>query len=1021
MSPAAKGKNHQALADDAPLEDEIEEAEEGVSINYIIFTLIVGLLLLLNWLGIFKTVLGIDTAIILTLVGGYKIFLGALESLFRRKISVDLAIALAAIAALSIKQYLAAAEVMFIMLVGEALESFAVDRTRGAIKKLIDLSPKKARVVREGKEQKIEVERLVAGDRVIVKPGERIPVDGEVLSGYSSVDQSTITGESIPVEKSAGSKVYSGTINQLGSLEIRAEKVGEDTLLSRIIHLVEEAQSQKAPIQKVADRYAKFFVPIIILVAAISWLITRDLVRSVSILIIACPCALVLATPTAIFAGIGRMAKEGILVKGGAYLEAMGRVGLIALDKTGTLTQGKPRLVSIIPFQEYSEQQVLSLAALAEQHSEHLLARIVVEEAKRRSVDIGQCEHFLVKPGLGVEAVYQGKRVFVGSRKLLQEEGIEFDAAAIKVLEEVERKGQTIILISCEQKLAGAITMQDEIRPEAIETIRKLKKLGLKLTLLTGDNELVAKQIAHQAGIDEYAANLLPDGKVDRIRKWQEEGYVVAMVGDGINDAPSLTAANVGIAMGSIGSDIAIDAADMIFMADDLSRLENAVVIGRKTVKTIRQNIIFFAVIFNTLAVVAAAWASAWVTPPIAAIVHQISSLLVVGNSLRLLSGKIKDILTGWLLALIGWSKHLVHDHIRSLWENYRKPIVNTSLALVIVLYLFSGLTMIAPYQRGVVQRFGRLITDNVPPGLHLFFPWPIDKVTKVIRSVDRVEIGFRRNKDIARRVDQKTGQVITTYEWDIQDRSSEYQKKDDETLVFTGDENFLELDLVVQYRVKDPSAYLFKIRGLQDTENLVRFCAQSAIREIIGQKGADQILTTDRSEIEARVSKLLQQEFDSLDTGLLVTGAYLQSVHPPIEVADSFRAVVNAHEEKSMLINLAEAYHNEQLPLAHGKGEQNIRLAEAYRQEIVNRAEGEGERFVRMCENYDRFQEATTLRLYLETVESVLPGMKKFILDEQRNGREELTVFGSKKIETLMNNLTREFFPRAKQQNLKP
>jgi len=1021
MSTAAKGKNHQALADDAPLEDEIEEAEEGVSINYIIFTLLVGLLLLLNWLGIFKTVLGIDTAIILTLVGGYKIFLGALESLFRRKISVDLAIALAAIAALSIKQYLAAAEVMFIMLVGEALESFAVDRTRGAIKKLIDLSPKKARVVREGKEQEIEVERLVAGDRVIVKPGERIPVDGEVLSGYSSVDQSTITGESIPVEKSAGSKVYSGTINQLGSLEIRAEKVGEDTLLSRIIHLVEEAQSQKAPIQKVADRYAKFFVPIIILVAAISWLITRDLVRSVSILIIACPCALVLATPTAIFAGIGRMAKEGILVKGGAYLEAMGRVGLIALDKTGTLTQGKPRLVSIIPFQEYSEQQVLSLAALAEQHSEHLLARIVVEEAKRRSADIGQCEHFLVKPGLGVEAVYQGKRVFVGSRKLLQEEGIEFDASAIKVLEEVERKGQTIILISCEQKLAGAITMQDEIRPEAIETIRKLKKLGLKLTLLTGDNELVAKQIAHQAGIDEYAANLLPDGKVDRIRKWQEEGYVVAMVGDGINDAPSLTAANVGIAMGSIGSDIAIDAADMIFMADDLSRLEKAVVIGRKTVKTIRQNIIFFAVIFNTLAVVAAAWASAWVTPPIAAIVHQISSLLVVGNSLRLLSGKIKDILTGWLLALLEWSKHLVHDHIRSLWESYRKPIVNTSLALVIVLYLFSGLTMIAPYQRGVVQRFGRLITDNVPPGLHLFFPWPIDKVTKVIRSVDRVEIGFRRNKNIARRVDQKTGQVITTYEWDIQDRSGEYQKKDDETLVFTGDENFLELDLVVQYRVKNPSAYLFKIRGLQDTENLVRFCAQSAIREIIGQKGADQILTTDRSEIEARVSKLLQQEFDSLDTGLLVTGAYLQSVHPPIEVADSFRAVVNAHEEKIMLINLAEAYHNEQLPLAHGKGEQNIRLAEAYRQEIVNRAEGEGERFVRMCENYDRFQEATTLRLYLETVESVLPGMKKFILDEQRNGREELTVFGSKKIETLMNNLTREFFPRAKQQNLKP
>ncbi|MEW6379352.1 MAG: FtsH protease activity modulator HflK [bacterium] len=1016
----AKEKNHQVLADDPKLEDEIEEEEEGVSLNYVIFTAIIGLLLLLNWLGIFRTVLGIDTSIILTLIGGYKIFFGALESLFRRKISVDLAIALAAIAALSIRQYLAAAEVIFIMLVGEALESFAVDRTRGAIKKLIDLSPKKARVIREGKEQEIEVEKLTANDHVIVRPGERIPVDGEVLCGRSSVDQSTITGESIPVEKSTGSKVYSGTINQLGSLEIRADKVGEDTVLSRIIHLVEEAQAQKAPIQKVADRYAKFFVPVIILVAAIAYLITRDLVRSVSILIIACPCALVLATPTAIFAGIGRMAREGILVKGGAYLEAMGRVNLIALDKTGTLTQGRPRIVSIISFQGYSEQQVLSLAATADQYSEHLLASIIVEEARKKSLDIGHCDKFQVKPGLGVEAVHQGNTVLVGNRKLLEENGLEFDPAALKVLDEVEHKGQTMILVSCGQKVAGAIAMQDEIRPETVETLRKLKKLGIRLTLLTGDNELVARQIARQAGIDEYAAHLLPDGKVAKIRQWQEEGYTVAMVGDGINDAPSLSTANVGIAMGNIGSDIAIESADMIFMADDLSRLENAVTIGRKTVRTIRQNILFFAVIFNALAVVAASTV-AWVTPVVAAVVHQISSLLVVGNSLRLLSGKMKAILSGWASGLAGWWRHLVHDYLHHVWEAHKKPICNAALALVIVLYLASGLTMISPYQRGVVQRFGRKITDNLQPGLHLFFPWPIDKVTKVVRTVERVEVGFRRNKSVVSRVDQKTGQVVTAYEWDIQDRTGEYQKKSDESLVFTGDENFLEMDMVVKYVIRDPSNYLFKIRGFQDTTDLVRFCAQSAIREIVGRKGADNILTVDRSEIEAQVSTLLQRELDSLDAGLLVEGAYLQSVHPPIEVADAFRAVVNAHEEKSMLINLAEGYHNEQLPLARGKGEQNIRMAESYRDEITNRAEGEGQRFVSMCKNYDTFKDVTSVRLYLETVESVLPGMKKFILDEQRSGREELTVFGSKKIETLINNITREFFPRSKQQSLKP
>jgi len=1013
----AQQKNHQKQV----LEDEMEEGEEGVSLNYIIFTVIIGLLLLLNWLGIFKTFLGIDTAIILTLIGGYKIFFGALESLFKRKISVDLAIALAAIAALSINQYLAAAEVIFIMLVGEALESFAVDRTRGAIKKLIDLSPKKARVIRDGEEREIEVEKLTAGDRVMVRPGERVPVDGEVLSGHSSVDQSTITGESIPVEKSTGSKVYSGTINQLGIMEIRAEKVGGDTVLSKIIHLVEEAQSQKAPIQKVADKYAKFFVPAIILVAAGCFLITRDLVRSVSILIIACPCALVLATPTAIFAGIGRMAREGILVKGGAYLEAMGRIDLIAFDKTGTLTQGHPKIASIIPFKGYSEQQVLSLAATAEQHSEHLLASIIVEEARKKSVKIDKTDDFLMKPGLGIEALYQGKNLLVGNRRLLEGNGLEFDLATKKVLEEIDQKGQTLILVACGHEVAGAITVQDEIRPEAAQTLRNLKKMGIRLALLTGDNERVARQIAQAAGIDEYVANLMPDGKVDKIREWQKEGHTVAMVGDGINDAPSLSTADVGIAMGCIGSDIAIETADMIFMADDLSRLEQAVDIGKRTVKTIRQNIIFFAIIFNALAVVAAS-TIIWVTPVVAAIVHQISSLLVVGNSLRLLAGKVKAILTGWLAGIRGWFNDLHSNHLHPFWDAHRKPIYNSSLALIVVLYLFSGLTVVYTNQRGVVQRFGKKITDDLKPGLHLLFPWPIDRATKVVRGVERVEIGFRKVKNIASRVDQKTGQVVTSYEWDVQDRTGEYQKMTDEALVFTGDENFLEMDMVVQYQIKDPSAYLFKIRGFQDTDSLVRFCTQSAVREIVGQKTTDDILTVDRSEIEAQVTRILQREMDSLNCGLLIKGAFLQSAHPPIEVADAFRAVVNAHEEKNMLINLAEAYHNEQLPLARGKGAQNIMMAEAYRQEILDRSNGEGTRFTSMCENYDNFKEVTSLRLYLETVEGVLPNMKKFILDEQRSGREELTVFGSKKVETLLNNITREFFPRGKQQqSIKP
>ena len=740
--------------------------------------------------------------------------------------------------------------------------------------------------------------------------------------------------------------MYSGTINQLGIMEIRAEKVGGDTILSKIIHLVEEAQSQKAPIQKVADKYAKFFVPTIILVAAGCFLVTRDLVRSVSILIIACPCALVLATPTAIFAGIGRMAREGILVKGGAYLEAMGRIDLIAFDKTGTLTQGHPRIAGIIPFKGYSEQQILSLAATVEQHSEHLLASIIVEEARKNSVKIDKTDDFLMKPGLGVEALYQGKNLLVGNRRLLEENGVEFDLATKKVLEEIDQKGQTLILVACGHDVAGAITVQDEIRPEAVETLRNLKKMGIRLALLTGDNERVARQIAQAAGIDEYVANLLPDGKVDRIREWQKEGHTVAMVGDGINDAPSLSTADVGIAMGGIGSDIAIETADMIFMADDLSRLENAVDIGKRTVKTIRQNILFFAIIFNALAVVAAS-TIVWVTPVVAAIVHQISSLLVVGNSLRLLAGKMKAILTGWLAGIGGWFKDLHHDHLHPFVDAHRKPIYNSILALIVVLYLCSGLTMVYPYQRGVVQRFGKKITDDLKPGLHLLFPWPIDRATKVVRGVERVEVGFRKVKNVTSRVDKKTGQVVTSYEWDVQDRTGEYQKMSDEALVFTGDENFLEMDMVIQYQIKDPSSYLFKIRGFQDTDSLVRFCTQSAVREIVGQEKTDAILTVDRRKIEIQVSQILQKELDSLDSGLLVKGAFLQSVHPPIEVADAFRAVVNAHEEKNMLINLAEAYHNEQLPLARGKGAQNILMAESYRQEILDRSNGEGTRFI--------------------------------------------------------------------------
>lgn len=994
-----------------PQDEEMEEEEEseGSPLYSILFILIIGVLLLLNWLGIFSTFLGINTALIITIAGGYKIFWGALKSIIKRRISVDLAIALAAVSALAIGQYLAAAEVILIMLIGEALESFAVDRTRSAIKKLIDFSPKTACIIREGREQEIPVEELMAGDRVLVRPGEKIPVDGEVISGSSSVDQSTITGESIPIEKSKGSQVFSGTINQLGRLDVRADKIGQDTLLSKIIQLIEKAQAQKAPIQKVADRYAKFFVPIVILVAGACFLITRDVVRSVSILIIACPCALVLATPTAIFAGIGRLAREGILIKGGVHLEEIGRVDVVAFDKTGTITKGKPTIAQIIPFNDFSEEQLLSLAALAEQYSEHLLAKIVVEEAKKRSIKIGQSQDFIVKPGRGVEAFGQGQRVLVGNRRLLEENGVVFDQGVQGILEKIDQAGQTPILVAQGKNLLGVITVQDQIRPEAAKTIKNLKKLGIKkCALLTGDNERVARQVAQQVGIEEVYANLLPDDKVAKIQEWRDSGHIVAMIGDGINDAPSLTSANVGIALGGIGSDITIETADIIFMADDLSRLEEALAIGRKTVKTIKQNILYFAVIFNALAVVAAS-TLALVTPVVAAVIHQISSLLVVSNSLRLLAGKWKTIFTDWGSSLSAWCRHLGHDHLQPFLTTYYRTIGYSLTGLVLIGYLASGLTLIPTNQIGVVQRFGRYIQETLPSGLHLLWPWPIDKITRVQRGAERLEIGFRKSALVGERVDQKTGQKVAFYEWEVQDRTGEYKKIDEEALVFTGDENFLEIDLVVQYLVKDPAAYLFKMRGLQDTANLVRCYAQSALRHIVGQKGTDFILTEGRSEIETFVAQSLQKSLDLLNTGLLIKEVYLQSVHPPLEVADAFRAVVNAHEEKSMLINQAGGYHNEQVPLARAKAIQEMEQAKSYKIEKVYRAEGEAERFISMSENYQEYPEATSLRFYLEMIEGVLPPMKKIILDAHRNGQEGLTILGSQKVRDFLEGFMKE------------
>ncbi len=984
--------------------------DERISWNYIIFTIIIGILLVLNLIGIFRTLFGINTAIFLTLIGGYKIFYNALSELFEKRISVDLAIGFAAIAALAIKQYLAAAEVIFIMLIGEALEMYAVDRTRSAIKNLIELTPKTARVRRDGKESEILLTEVLIGDVVVCKPGEKIPVDGVVIHGVSSVDQSPITGESIPVEKQIGSKVFSGTINLLGRLEIDSELIGEGTLLSKIIHLVEEAQEKKAPVQKTADRYATYFVPIILLIAAFVLFFTKDWVRAVSVLIIACPCALVLATPTAVVAGIGRLAKSGILVKGGTYLENIGKIDTLILDKTGTVTQGKPKITDIRPKAKYKEREILELAATAENCSEHLFAHLIVERAKEEGITIPKADSSKIFPGRGIIINLGKKRIIVGNQRMMEENDIKLTYEEAMDLEEIDILGQTPVLIAEGKNLIGIISIEDSIRPESAEVISSIGDMGIRdIQILTGDNQKVAKVIAERVGIKDVWANLLPDQKAEHIKTLQSTGKRVAMIGDGINDAPSLTMADVGISMAEIGTDIAIEAADIILMSDDLNKLQEAIWTGKRTVRTIKQNIFYFAVIFNFLAVAAASFFT-FVTPVWAAVIHQVSSILVIGNSLRLLSGRrIKEVIRKKSYAL--WQGILNYfsegmDYILT----HESSILKYLLCIIILIYILSGFYIIKTNQLGVVRIFGKGLSNPSNPGLHYAPPWPIAKVSKLPKRIDRVEIGFKSRAlpDIflIQRDPNILLQQTVAYEWDIQHRTGAFQDNLAESQMFTGDENFIEVDMVVHYTIKDPAFYLFKIRGIEDAESLVRFSAISSIIKTAGGKIIDDVLTTDRALIELKAKNELQAIMDLYQSGIRIVDVYLQAVHPPIEVADAFRDVVNANEEKNRLINQAEAYHNEQLPIARGNAFKSLEEAQGYQQEIVDKSKGEGKRFVMTTNEFRNYPALTKRRLYLETMEDCLSYVKKIIIDKEKGGRNALTIFGSKEINAFLNNL---------------
>ena len=565
------------------------------------------------------------------LISGSPLVYAAVKKLIRNKgiskISSALLISVAMIAAVLIDDLFAAAEVAFIMAIGEILEELTTGRAKKGLKKLINLAPTQGRIIRDGKEIIIPAEEIKQGDVIRILPGEAIPVDGIIISGETSVDQSVMTGESIPVDKNVNDEVFSGTINCFGSIDIKATKVGKNSSLQKLIQMVKDAEDKKAPMQRITDKWASVLVPVALVIAIITYILTKDVTRAVTVLVVFCPCALVLATPTAIMAAIGQATKHGIIIKSGEALEKMGKVNTVAFDKTGTLTYGKLEVSDVISLTELAEKELVKIAASCESKSEHPLGKSILEYAKIQNIELYQPEEFKMQSGKGVSSIINNEKIICGNEKYFEEANVKIDENVKTKLSELRLQGKVSVLIAKNQECVGIIALSDVIREEANSIVKKLSAMNTDVVLLTGDNKKTADYFAQKAGIKNVHSELLPEEKVSNIIKLQNEGKTVCMIGDGINDAPALKTANVGIAMGIMGSDIAVEASDIALMKDDISKLPYLKRLANATVKTIKFSI-SLSMFINFLAI--ALSVLGMLNPTSGALVHNAGSVFVV-------------------------------------------------------------------------------------------------------------------------------------------------------------------------------------------------------------------------------------------------------------------------------------------------------------------------------------------------------------------------------------------------------
>ena len=601
----------------------------GIVFGVVVFVIVVG-----EWFGLFERLterVPFPIGLVVVIIGGFPIFRNVVRAAFQRQVISHTLMTLGVLAALAIGEWATAVVIVFFMRVGNYAENFTTESARRAVKDLTAMAPQTARVERDGTEQEVPIAQVRAGDIVVVRPGEKIPVDGQVLSGQATVNQAAITGESMPVEIAPGSQVFAATLAQLGSVRVQTTRVGADTTFGRVVKMVEEAEAHRADVQRIADRFSAYYLPVVGGIAVLTFLLSRNPLATAAVLVVACSCSFALATPIAMLATIGAGAKRGLLIKGGKYLEVLARADVLLIDKTGTLTLGKPQITDVISLNGVPDSEILTLAASAERYSEHPLAEAVRVAAHLQNLSLVEPRDFSAVPGMGVRASVNGNRIAVGNRRMIsQAEGLPQTA-------ELEAQGKTLLFVECDDELVGVLAAADTLRAEVPTALANVRALGVReIELLTGDNEQTAATLAEKLGV-RYRANLLPENKIAVVKEYQAQGHTVVMVGDGVNDAPALAQADVGIAMGAAGTDIAIEAAHIALMREDWMLVPQVFSMARRTMRVVKMNIAFTA-LYNTIGLTLAAFG--FLPPIFAAAAQSLPDLGILANSARLLRQK---------------------------------------------------------------------------------------------------------------------------------------------------------------------------------------------------------------------------------------------------------------------------------------------------------------------------------------------------------------------------------------------